>query len=250
MTGAQAGEEMTEKLTDQERGEIVARLTEFFGYGEEAKRLRGEAASVMDRDSMERATDLMRLYEDRTWIEDLPPIKPGKVYAGKPVTADSFGRFQKWVQSRGIGSAVRANQLINAHRMASQIVYSVDNLPRPRSEGAIRPLWREFFKWGGESERIGVEVYRKAVELAAGEPPTQKHVREALAAWKAERRSSMPVKTRAAAATYIDAHDKALREIRYLLQVGEVAMAIDTVKEAVQLLEAAGLLNDDGEIAA
>lgn len=164
-------------MTDTEHEAALARLQEF------ADQQRG-ADELADNGSMDRAADLMLLYEardeegQRRWVKDLPAPKATR-HRGRPVDPESFSRFTRWVRDvKGVKlGGVYQYRLRDAHQIAANYFAS----GKLNSEAAARPL-----KWLIKHEYADQipDVWRHAEELASGTSPDQSTVRRALADWK------------------------------------------------------------------
>jgi hypothetical protein len=159
-------------MTDAERAAILGRLRDF------VKQQRG-ADELADKNSLDRAADIMALYDDRSWVAEMPPPKVLR-NRGRPVDPESFSRFTKWLAERTPVAGRTAYQLRDAHEL--QANYLRDAQIKPRGEHDLRPLkWLMKHEYG---DRVG-DVWREACRLAGGAPdgPT---VRKALSQWKRE----------------------------------------------------------------
>jgi hypothetical protein len=173
----------TARLSPEERAEIDARLREF---GQQ----QAESQQIADRGSLERAADLMRRYEDKAWMDELPA--PGR---RSKVPPDDFRRFTKWaVEDNRIG--VKRDQIGALNRIA-EVHSNLAGAPvdlQGATGRALRPL-----RWmiaNDYADRMA-EVWRDARQLAGGGSPSETDVRRALSDWK--RRNIPKVETGAAA---------------------------------------------------
>lgn len=158
-------------MTD--RDAVLKRLREF------AKQ-QDAAAETADRGSLDRAADVMALYEDKSWVGEVPAPKRGAV-RGRPTDPESFSRFTKWLAERVPIRGQFAYRLRDAHELRT--TYFAQGEIKPTGERPLRPL-----KWmtkNGYGDRVS-EVWRLAVELAGGGSPDEPTVRRALSKWKAD----------------------------------------------------------------
>lgn len=158
-------------MNDTEREATLDRLREFVAQERQA----GELA---DSGSLERAADVVALYEDRAWVRDVAPPKTRR-NRGRPVDPESFSRFTKWLTEQ-IGLAGRtAYQLRDAHTLQANYLRGAQIMPT--GEWALRPLrWLDRHDHG---EAVPA-VWDRACELAGGRNPKSPDVRKALAEWK------------------------------------------------------------------
>jgi hypothetical protein len=160
-------------MTDNERSEILDRLRDF------AAQQRG-AEDLSDRGSLDRAADVVALYEDRGWVAEVDPPKVRRS-RGRPVDPESFSRFTKWLSERVPLTGSRWYQLRDAHDLATNYFNGVEI--KPKGEYDLRPL-----KWltrHDHGDRVS-EVWKIACDLAGGKTPDSPTVRRALAQWKRE----------------------------------------------------------------
>jgi hypothetical protein len=137
-----------------------------------------DSDDLADRGSLDRAADIVALYEDRSWVKELPPPKVAR-NRGRPVDPESFSRFSKWLAEQTSLTGRRAYQLRDAFELAETYLNQVQI--KPHGERDLRPLrWLARHNYG---ERIS-DVWNLAVELADGRTPSSRTVRRALAQWK------------------------------------------------------------------
>jgi hypothetical protein len=172
------------RLDDAEYEASLERLRAYVEQLEEAKDKRGQADRHADASSLDRATDLARVFEDKRWVDQVPQAKKRRGRRG--VKPDSREQFFKWVKehvkSHRTGQPLarsRSDQLLNAHEVVGYFSTTremVEKYP-DLTERAIRPLTK---LRAGRTEEIP-EVWRRAVELAEGGPPTAANIAKALA---------------------------------------------------------------------
>jgi hypothetical protein len=162
--------EQAKHLSADERQAIIEHLREFGTQ-------QAESQQLADRGSLERAAELMRLYRDESWMEELPA--PGR---RSKVPPHDFRRFTKWaIEDNRLGlERRRIHQLKGADEV-------VGNLRASRAEiagatgNAVEPL-----RWmvnNDYADRMG-EVWRDARQLAGGDAPGRDAVKRALSDWK------------------------------------------------------------------
>jgi hypothetical protein len=142
-----------------------------------------------DRDTLARAADLVALYEDKSWVGEMPPPKRGAVRS-RPVDPESFSRFTKWLAERVPIQGRRAYQLREAHEMTTTYLHQVQI--SPTGERQIRPF--KWFRRNDYADRIA-EVWRLACELAGNRAPDAPTVRRAISQWKADNLPKSATKT-------------------------------------------------------
>jgi hypothetical protein len=139
--------------------DVTAALARIRDYREQVQR----ADRQSDQNSLDRARDLELIYQSMQWVDDLPAPKH-QVWRGRPVDPRSRNRFATWVlQQTGLSPSYTRR-----FALAVDLVNSCD-LVTINSERALRPLLR--LRRAGYGEHIP-EVYKRAVELAEGQPPT------------------------------------------------------------------------------
>jgi hypothetical protein len=156
-------------LSEEERAEIIDHLREFGSQQEQSQK-------IADRGALDRAAELMRLYEDKQWVDELPA--PGR---RSKVPVDDFRRFTKW--------ATEDNRLGLQRRDVSYLKGTQETMQELRtpallagaSAKSLRPL-----RWLINNDYRGKipEVWRDARQLADGDAPTEAQVKQALSAWK------------------------------------------------------------------
>jgi hypothetical protein len=164
---------MSEHMPTTDRDLILKRLRVF---AEEQK----AAEQAADHDTLARAADIVALYEDKSWVGEMPAPKRGAVRS-RPVDPESFSRFTKWLAERTPIHGRRAYQLRDAHEMATTYLHRVQI--SPTGERAVRPF--KWFQKNGYEDRIP-EVWRLACQLAGGHSPDGPTVRKAISQWKAD----------------------------------------------------------------
>lgn len=158
-------------MNDKERQVILGRLEAF------VEQQHG-ADDLADHGSLERAADVMALYEDRHWVSELPPPKATR-HRGRPVDPESFSRFTKWLAEKVPLAGRTAYQLRDAYELNTNYLRQAQI--NPAGERALRPL-----KWltrHDYADRVS-EVWELACELAGNRSPDGPTVRRAVAKWK------------------------------------------------------------------
>lgn len=157
---------MPETVTTQnDYAEALARVRD---YKEQLQR----ADRTADQNSLDRARDLELLYQSMQWVDELPAPK-NAVWRGRPVDPRSRNRFATWVlQQTGLNPGY-----VKRLHTAVEIYGAIGTEIPQTSEGALRPLQR--LRRAGYGDHIP-EVYRRAIELAEGRPPTSAETRQAV----------------------------------------------------------------------
>lgn len=146
------------------------------------------AGKLSDQGSLDRAADLVALYEERTeggrrrWAMEIEPPKT-RVSGGRPVDPESFNRFTKWLREKAnvdLGGA-HLYRLRTAHELASSFAAGERT---PAGEWVLRPLG--WLRKNGHDDAVPV-VWERACKLAGDQAPDQATVRKALTEWKHER---------------------------------------------------------------
>ena len=134
-----------------------------------------EADQHADLGTLDRARDLELLYQDMRWLDEVPAPK-NTIWRGRPVDPRSRNRFAQWVlQKTGLHPS-RVRQLHNASEMVGALIDTGVSVIPP-GEGAVRPLFR--LRRAGYGDHIAA-VYKRAVELADGSPPTARETKKAV----------------------------------------------------------------------
>ena len=171
-----------DEIAAQEYAAALARIKD---YREQLQR----ADRQTDQNSLDRARDLELLYQSMHWVDGIPAPKH-KVWRGRPVDPRSRNRFATWVlQQTGLSTSYTRRFAIAVDLLNSCDAVTINP---PAGEWALRPLQR--LRRAGYGEHMG-EVYRRAVELAEGQPPTvaetSRAVRDFLAKYtRTERRNA------------------------------------------------------------
>lgn len=132
------------------------------------------ADRTADQNSLDRAADLELLYQSMRWVDEIPAPK-NTIWRGRPVDPRSRNRFAGWVlQQTGLHPS-RVGQLHRAHELTGIIGTGYKQFLT--SEKALRPLAR--LRRAGYGDHIP-EVYKRAIELAEGRPPTEAETRQAV----------------------------------------------------------------------
>lgn len=155
------------EIAQTDYAEALARIRD---YKEQLQR----ADRTADQNSLDRARDLELLYQSMRWVDEVPAPKH-TVWRGRPVDPRSRNRFATWVlQTTGLSASYTKRFAV-----AIELMNSSDTVTRipPAGEGALRPLQR--LRRGGYSEHID-DVYKRAIELAEGQPPTVAETRQAV----------------------------------------------------------------------
>jgi hypothetical protein len=205
-------------IAAQDYDAALARLRDYKAQLEGADR-------QADQNSLDRARDLEVLYQAMRWVDEVPAPK-NTIWRGRPVDPHSRNRFATWVlQSTGL-SPSRVTRLHSAHEIAANISAS-GTIIRPETEGAVRPLTR--LKRAGYGDRIP-EVYRRAVQLAEGKPPTSaetgKAVRDYLAQFTVTERRETKSKD------WLEQRRQSIiRDFKILLEMEQFATAEQVLNE-------------------
>ena len=95
------------------------------------------AEDMADQGSLDRAEDIVTLYESKAWVQELPEVTTRR-NRGHPVDPESFSRFTKWLEAKTDLKGRRAYQLRDAGDLVANYLNSVQI--NPSGEGVIRPL--------------------------------------------------------------------------------------------------------------
>lgn len=212
---------MTQPIVEQEYQAAVQRLRDFVGQLAAADR-------TADQGSLDRAADLALIYEAKAWKDEVPAPK-NTVWRGRPVDPDSRNRFATWaLQQLGLSPAI-TKELLRAHDWMGRFMAEASAVS-PSGKWALRPLYR--LERVGRADEVP-EVYRRAVELAEGRPPTAAEtkaaVRDYMAQFTPSQKRTLATKTTAQAL-----HDRIVREFRDLLDLGYLGTAQTTINDLLQ----------------
>jgi hypothetical protein len=133
------------------------------------------ADSLVDAESLGRAADLELIYNDMSWVQDMP--KPKRGPRGRRVNPKSREQFAKWVRQRyEWGSHQRLSQLHQAYNLVPILATRVAGID-PATEKQLRPFAK--MRQQGYDE-FQPQVWEHAVDLADGETPNERIVRKAV----------------------------------------------------------------------
>lgn len=159
---------MTEAEIITQQQEYDAALARVAAYREQLER----ADSQADQNSLDRAADLELIYQSMRWVDEVPAPK-NKVWRGRPVDPRSRNRFATWVlQQTGLNPSY-VKRLHSAHENFGALGTKIP----PTGERALRPFQR--LRRAGYGDRIP-DVYKMAVQLSEGRPPTSAETRQAV----------------------------------------------------------------------
>lgn len=215
------------RLNPKEREAIIDRLREFGEHQD-------KAAELADQGSLDRARDLLRLWNDGSFEEELPAPGPrSKIPLG------DFRRFKKWANdNRRLGLSPRyISYLEHAAKTELHISELVPEIAQPASELVLRPLWW-FIKQDHGPDALA-ETWRMAVELAEGESPSHSQVVAAVKRWK-QKNLEQPERRTATTVPKLSKRqrlNRAIREMRELIQ--EMPEAYVAYRQIIQEEEAA-----------
>lgn len=152
------------------RDEYDAALARIAAYREQLERADKQA----DQNSLDRARDLEFLYHKMRWVDEIPAPKK-TMNAGRPVDPRSRNRFGTWVLER---TGLHPRYVSMLHKADETLGIIGTTVPViPSGERALRSFGR--LRRAGYEDRIP-EVYKRAVQLAEGQPPTSAHTAQAV----------------------------------------------------------------------
>jgi hypothetical protein len=164
---------MSQPLNDVEYEATLARIRDWVN---QSRTLEGKAQQA----TMERAAEMVAVYEDKRWVKDIPPPK-NKVWRGRPVDPESFNRFSGWLlQQTGLKPGGARNWKL-AHELVSDLLPRV--AIKPSAEYVVRPLLP--LRKIGYEDQIQI-LWRRAVDLAGGEEPTAEQVKQVVSEFRKE----------------------------------------------------------------
>jgi hypothetical protein len=138
----------------------------------------GERAA--DQESLDRAADLARIYEDKRWIaEEAAAGRAPKTetFRGRPNDPAARHRFGTWLYKHGGLGPSQTTRLLKANDWR-QTYSAVGGLKTLTGENAIRPLFA--IERRGRASFMP-EVISRAQEIAGdGEPVTSAHTKQAV----------------------------------------------------------------------
>jgi hypothetical protein len=143
------------------------------------RRQLADADTSADKGSLERAADLVELYEDedRLWQAELGPVVQKR--RGRPIDPESFDRFAKWAADVTGLDRTRIHQLHAALGVADLFRDLVTGI-QPTGERPLRPLVAFRKKEGDEAT---IAVWREACS-DRGAAADQGEVKRAIADWR------------------------------------------------------------------
>ena len=154
----------------------VARLDDF-DYEARIERLRAYVEQLegadrqADTGSLQRAADLMAIYEDKRWMDDMPEPAPSRRPNTFKVVPDSRKQFGKWAEAHvtspttGRPLAPRTTRTLLD---TEDVIRSMGGAPLPESVGAqtLVPLGK--LVQDDRADQIS-DVWRRALKLAEAE---------------------------------------------------------------------------------
>jgi hypothetical protein len=160
---------MTKETAAEARRRVAAWAAEI----QQAKIAKKTVDTQVDQQSLDRAADLEVIFEDMSWVDEMPtPIKKPR---GPTTDPRSRRQFATWVKINYGISATYVNDLHSAHEFTSNAVAS--DLVKPATEFAVRPLRKLRGQGYGDHQ---VDVWKRAVELAGGESPSERETKLAV----------------------------------------------------------------------
>lgn len=186
---------MSQSMAQDATQQYEAALQRLAAYRDQLERADKQA----DQNSLDRARDLEYVYQQMHWVDEMPAPKH-TVWRGRPVDPKSRNRFATWVLQRTGLNPSRVRQLHNAREMLDGLIDTGVTIS-PIGEMALRPFAR--LRKAGYADRMG-EVYRRAVELAEGRPPTSAETKQAVKDFLAQ--FSAPQRREASAAERARSH--------------------------------------------
>jgi hypothetical protein len=211
-------------------------------YGAALERVRAYAEKirdgekVVDQESLDRAADLARLYEDKRWIAEEAAAGRApktKVHNGRPVDPAARHRFGTWLLHGGGLSPRQTTALLKAHDW--ETTYSRGpQKTRLVGETSIRPLYALGRKgYGDETPK----VLARAQEIAGdGMPITSAHTKQAVREFWA----SIPKPQQRKQAKTVKAdqlRQRALTIIDELIEMGAYGSAQQALREGLAHLK-------------
>ena len=125
-------------MTPEEREDILDRLRDYLKASRELTAQTAEGREEVDQGTLPLVIGLTKLYEDRSWVGELEPVKrrQGRGRREKP---DSFERFVKWLREK-----VEISTSLSTFHRFFQAQEALNYFPQGESirttEGALRPL--------------------------------------------------------------------------------------------------------------
>lgn len=191
-----------------------------------------DADTAMDRTSLDRAADLVALFEDKEWVKQVSTLR-SKTRLGRPVDPESFTQFAKWAEATVGLSPRRQCQLRAAHELVRTYLNGVRI--KPEGEYAIRPLL--VLAKAGRAERGIPDVWDQAVLAAGGVAPDASTVKAALSGWTTANVPKAPRSQKVAERTIQGEKRRITTSFQQLLRTGDVAAAKATIEDLLDLTE-------------
>lgn len=198
--------------------EDAAALERIRAWVDQSRSLEGEAQKA----TMERAADMVRLYERKHWVKDVPPPK-NKVWRGRPVDPESFNRFSGWLLQQTGLSTGRAREFERAHRVVQEFLVRAPL--KPTRAFLVRPFVP--LRKMGYGDRIP-DLWQRAVDLADGREPTAEQVKKVIADFRKEL-GAATVKRAQAQGRAKELRDLALADLQKLYELE----GSDTVQQVI-----------------
>lgn len=202
-------------------------------FDECLNRLQGYHQQIQDADqradanSLERAADVVALYEARHWVTELPEVKQRRT-RGRPVEVDSWSRFAHWLNDQTGLAPSTIYQLRRAHEIRTTYLRQAEiSLAGERALRPLQPMEKE------HPEAIRV-IWDDAVERCAGVPDSTA-VKAAVKRWKEEnlpKRSRLELRHRRMAK---DCRRRIIADVQTLIARNQTAELFATLDEVQRL---------------
>jgi hypothetical protein len=164
---------MSQPLNDTAYEAALARIRDWV---DSSRKLEGDAQKA----TMERAAEMVAVFEDKRWVKDIPPPK-NKVWRGRPVNPESFNRFSGWLlQQTGLPPS-RAREFERSHRLVADLLVRAPI--KPTQVFLVRPL--QPLRKIGYGDQVS-DLWRRAVDLAGGQEPTMEQVKKVVSEFRKE----------------------------------------------------------------
>lgn len=169
-----------ERLKDAEYDAAIERLRRYVAQLDEAKAHTAQAGQRREAGSLHRAADLMALYKDGRWVDQMPAPKKQRGRREKP---DSPERFTKWaeqhVSNPTTGSSLKRTtglKMLDAEEVRRILSTPLEEIPESVGLTTFGPL----ISLVKEKRAHDVpEVWRRALQLADGQHPGPATIKKA-----------------------------------------------------------------------
>lgn len=211
-------------MTPEEREQRLKRLRE------DAARIESAEAEAQ-KTSLDRARDMLALYEDSAWAEEMLEALP----PSRPSDSNGVPRFAYWLEN--VQGIKYSNRRVGRYLQAAQFVRSTTQgrASGLSTERAVRPFYRLTQKGYPELQGRAIE---RAIELANGGEITSAHSAQAVSEVIASIPKPELATREGRRKAEVDA-TRAKMHVDHLEQSGDLALLSEVIQYAMAAMERA-----------